>query len=124
MLAFNMMDPTIVKIFEKRGIPPENIECFFSKNLREELTNLENLQDLEKASKRVIAALDNGEKNRNLWGLRRGRHHQLCPSSPLFQVARVSGRIDTTGSFQGGLRSPPQFHRFGGKKEYPSFDNS
>ena len=56
------MESTIAKIFEKRGISQENIKHFFSRNLRETLPHLENLQDLEKASKRIITALDKEEK--------------------------------------------------------------
>ena len=56
------MESTIAKILEKRGIPQEDIQHFFSRNLRETLPHLENLQDLKKASKRIITALENGEK--------------------------------------------------------------
>ena len=62
MLPFKVMESTIVKILEKRGIPQKNIEHFFSRNLRETLPHLENLQDLKKASKRIVAAMEEGEK--------------------------------------------------------------
>ena len=61
-MLLQIMEPVIAKIFEKRGILQENIKHFFNQNLREELPNLENLQDLKKASKRIITALEKGEK--------------------------------------------------------------
>ena len=62
VLTFRGMESTIVKILEKRGIPQKNIEHFFSRNLQETLPHLENLQDLNKASKRIMTAMEKGEK--------------------------------------------------------------
>ena len=56
-----MLNPTIAKIFEKRGIGKEQIKNFFNKDLRETLPHLTNLQDLKKASNRTITAIEKGE---------------------------------------------------------------
>ena len=57
-----MLESTIAKIFEKRGIQGEQVENFFSRDLRKTLPHLTRLQDLEKASDRIIQALEKGEK--------------------------------------------------------------
>ena len=57
-----MLEPTIAKIFEKRGIQKEQIDNFFSRDLHKTLPHLTQLQDLPQASDRIIRALERGEQ--------------------------------------------------------------
>ena len=57
-----MLESTIAKIFEKRGIGKDQVDNFFSRDLRETLPHLTQLQDLKKASDRIIRGLEDGEK--------------------------------------------------------------
>ncbi len=54
------LSPFIVKLLKKRNMSKEDIQTFFSWNLKE-LPNLQDLQDLEKASERIVQALQNNE---------------------------------------------------------------
>lgn len=53
--------PVIEKVLLKRGITAEQVDDFFSWNLRE-LPDLTELYDIEKTAERIIAAIDNKEK--------------------------------------------------------------
>lgn len=58
--------PVIKRIFEKRNFKDQDIYHFFSNNLKE-LPDLTNLKDLEKASTRIIKAMDSNEAI-GIWG--------------------------------------------------------
>lgn len=53
--------PVILKLFEKRGMGPEEIKDFLSWDLRA-LPDLTNMKDMEKCADRIIEAMDNGQK--------------------------------------------------------------
>lgn len=57
----NTLHPVLVRLFQKRGMSPQEITEFFSWNLKD-LPDLTALNDLSKTSERIIRALDNGEK--------------------------------------------------------------
>lgn len=53
--------PTISKILEKRGIPSQDFDDFFSWNLRE-LPDLTSMLDVDKCAQRIVLAIDNNQK--------------------------------------------------------------
>jgi single-stranded-DNA-specific exonuclease len=53
--------PVILKLFEKRGMGPEEIKDFLSWDLRA-LPDLTNMKDMEKSVCRIIEAMNNGQK--------------------------------------------------------------
>lgn len=55
------LHPVLIRLFQKRGLTHEQIQEFFSWNLRD-LPDLTQLKDLEKTSERILRAMDKGEK--------------------------------------------------------------
>ena len=53
--------PVILKLFEKRGMGPDEIKDFLSWDLRA-LPDLTDMKDMEKCVSRIIEAMDNGQK--------------------------------------------------------------
>lgn len=60
------INPVIQRIFEKRQYTNEDIKNFFSTNLHE-LPDLESMKDLDRASSRIIKAIQNNEPI-GVWG--------------------------------------------------------
>jgi single-stranded-DNA-specific exonuclease len=55
------LNPVLIRLFQKRGINPTQINDMLSWNLKE-IPDLTQMIDLEKASKRIIDAINNNEK--------------------------------------------------------------
>lgn len=55
------LNSVLVRLFKKRGFSPPEVQDLLSWNLKD-LPELTNMLDIEKASERLIRAMDNGEK--------------------------------------------------------------
>ena len=57
----NPLHPVLHRLLEKRGLSQSGVEEFFSWDLRPVCQHLGQLDDLEKATERILAAMDEGE---------------------------------------------------------------
>ena len=58
---FNSLHPVIQRLFEKRGLDSSGVEEFFSWDLRPVCQQFGHLDDLDKAARRILKSMDEGE---------------------------------------------------------------